>query len=410
MLRRAASVLTLFAVTAFATAAVKANSGRPSPDALTVHEWGTFTTVAGDDGRAIDWLPLNGPTDLPCFVEHFENRVTVKFAPNDPNRPLDYETARTNLFAKVRMETPVVYFYAPHEMTADVRVRFPRGLMTEWYPHAAITERLGAATMLRDPSYSSTLEWQNITLAPKEKWTLPVESGSSHYYAARATDASPLRVSGQNEAFLFYRGVADFDVPLSAAAVGDDAVRIRNLGSDELPGVMLFEKRGGAMGYRSHGALRGEATIEAPTLDGTFDGLRAELERMLVGADLFPKEAAAMVETWRDSWFEEGTRVFYVLPPHAMESILPLQINPKPANLARVFVGRMEVVTPAMQQTIESAIARNDAHALAQYGRFLAPITDRILAKNNTPAEKARIREVTSAAFASFLKRASVCE
>ena len=50
-----------------------------------------------------------------------------------------------------------------------------------------------------------------------------------------------------------------------------------------------------------------EATIEAPTLDGTLDGLRAELERMLIGAGLFPKEALAMVETWRDSWFEEGT-------------------------------------------------------------------------------------------------------
>ena len=35
---------------------------------LTVHEWGTFTTVAGKGGRAIDWLPLSGPVDLPCFV------------------------------------------------------------------------------------------------------------------------------------------------------------------------------------------------------------------------------------------------------------------------------------------------------------------------------------------------------
>jgi hypothetical protein len=33
---------------------------------------------------------------------------------------------------------------------------------------------------------------------------------------------------------------------------------------------------------------------------------------------LFPKEAHAMVDTWRDSWFEEGTRAFYILPASEM--------------------------------------------------------------------------------------------
>jgi hypothetical protein len=410
MLRRAASVLTLLTLGGFATAAVKANTGRPSPDALTVHEWGTFTTVAGDDGKAIDWLPLGGPTDLPCFVEHFQNRALVKFAVDDPNQPVDYATARTKLLARVRMETPVVYFYAPREMTANVRVRFPRGLMTEWYPHALAMQNIGSGTMLKNPNYSSTLEWQNVVLSPAAKRDFPVGGGASHYYAARATEATPLHVTSQNEGFLFYRGVADFDVPLSAAPQGDAAVRITNLGTDELPGVVLFEKHGGALGYRSHGALRGEATLESPKLDGTLDGLRAELQQMLVSAGLFPKEAAAMVETWRDSWFEEGTRVFYVIPQRAMDSILPLQITPKPANIARVFVGRMDVITPRDQQAVESAIAHNDTRVLEQYARFLSPITDRILAKTASPAAKARIREITTATFASYLKRATVCE
>ena len=43
-----------------------------SPD-LTVHEWGTFTAVAGKGGSAIEWVPLTGPTDLPGFVEHFSD-------------------------------------------------------------------------------------------------------------------------------------------------------------------------------------------------------------------------------------------------------------------------------------------------------------------------------------------------
>jgi hypothetical protein len=51
------------------------------PD-LTVHEWGTFTAIAGKDGRAVEWLPLGLPryppsTDLPQFVEHI-NGVNFK--------------------------------------------------------------------------------------------------------------------------------------------------------------------------------------------------------------------------------------------------------------------------------------------------------------------------------------------
>src|SRR5438034_1375468 len=41
---------------------------------LTAHEWGTFTSIAGRDGQAIDWLPLSGSTDLPGFVEHLRDR------------------------------------------------------------------------------------------------------------------------------------------------------------------------------------------------------------------------------------------------------------------------------------------------------------------------------------------------
>src|ERR1700682_1895660 len=40
----------------------------PGDSQLVVHEWGTFTSIAGKDGVALEWRPLNGPTDLPKFV------------------------------------------------------------------------------------------------------------------------------------------------------------------------------------------------------------------------------------------------------------------------------------------------------------------------------------------------------
>jgi hypothetical protein len=62
---------------------------------LTVHEWGTFTSISARDGRPIDWLPLTGSTDLPSFVEHLR----------EPN-------FKGGLRGTIRMETPVIYFYA----------------------------------------------------------------------------------------------------------------------------------------------------------------------------------------------------------------------------------------------------------------------------------------------------------
>ncbi len=92
----------------------------PSSDpALTAHEWGTFTSIAGKDGRAATWLPLTGSTDLPAFVEHFQ---TPDF--------------KGGLRGTVRMETPVLYFYSNRETTISVHVSFAQGLITEWYPHA----------------------------------------------------------------------------------------------------------------------------------------------------------------------------------------------------------------------------------------------------------------------------------
>src|SRR5678815_4798585 len=112
MAGRTSVVLAVVSIATFVTAAAsRAPDAGGLRDPLTAHEWGTFTTVAGQDGRAIEWLPLNGPTDLPCFVEHFRNGTNLKLLPTEDARLIDYQTARSRLWGKVRMETPVLYFY-----------------------------------------------------------------------------------------------------------------------------------------------------------------------------------------------------------------------------------------------------------------------------------------------------------
>ncbi|MFZ0038043.1 MAG: hypothetical protein WAK91_11515, partial [Candidatus Acidiferrales bacterium] len=50
-----------------------ANSRNARPQSvdpgLTAHEWGTFTSIAGNDGAGVEWTPLSGTKDLPGFVE-----------------------------------------------------------------------------------------------------------------------------------------------------------------------------------------------------------------------------------------------------------------------------------------------------------------------------------------------------
>src|SRR5437764_388393 len=64
-----------------------------SSEQPTVNLCVTFRTVAVVTGAAVDWLPLAGPTPLPCFVQHYEDRYVVKLDPNDSVGPLDYARA-----------------------------------------------------------------------------------------------------------------------------------------------------------------------------------------------------------------------------------------------------------------------------------------------------------------------------
>jgi len=345
--------------------------GRDLPD-LTVHEWGTFTAIAGKNGQAIEWqpLPLLGTTDLPEFVEHFS---TANF--------------KLGLRGTIRMETPVMYFYSPQDVKVSVKVAFAKGIITEWYPHARHVEPRGVLrnTDLDQMQMNGTIAWENVSISPGLVPDLLREDLESRYYTARETASSPISVTtpngDQQEKFLFYRGVSSAPLPLSAELESQGRLWVRNLGHEEIPAIILFERRGEAVGYRSVGALTDDAVLEPPELNDSVESLCAELEGILVERGLYPDEASAMVRTWRDSWFEEGSRLIYIVPGGFIDDILPVAIDPAPAKIVRVFVGRLEIVTPATVRAVQTAVASNDEATLQKYGRFLEPILE--MAKAN---------------------------
>jgi hypothetical protein len=357
-----------------------ANTVGPTPE-LVVHEWGTFTSVAGQDGSALFWRPLDVESDLPAFVYSIDKGHTF--------RRLRYPS-KSGLPVSIRMETPVLYFYAKEEMSVTVKVGFPSGRITEWYPAARVSK--------------GDIDWGELRVMPGAQVYLPNDFRENHYYPARETDAAAIQVRGdrvtEQEKFLFYRGVGNFDLPLSIR-LAEDKVVIKNVGDENIRKVVLFENRNGKIGYRIVELTSTETVLNRPDLHGDLKDLRRDLKAMLIAEGLFEKEAEAMLNTWRSSWFEEGLRVFYIMPRKITDTVLPLDINPQPANLVRVLIGRTELVTTEMENNViaqlktlndSSASVRQSAvKGINRYGRFTESILTQILEHSRDPQIKLEV-------------------
>jgi hypothetical protein len=287
---------------------------------LVVHEWGTFTTRHDLAGEPYVWAPLVEVSDLPTFVYEAKSRAT-----------------RKNTFpGTVRMETPVLYFYGDTQKVS-VDVRFPSGIISEWYPHARWSR--------------GGIRWRRVTmLPPSQTAALLQEPAPSHYYPARETDSVILRCSAkraaQHEKFLFYRGVGTFETPVRVRLDGED-VHVGIVGPDVLERVLLFERRGDSVGFSPIDVTGNQLIVDRPVpAAGAIAGLESELRALLVGEGLYEREAQAMLDTWRDTWSEEGLRVLYIVPRRLTDDVLPLALKPEPSSLVRVLVGRAEFKPP----------------------------------------------------------------
>jgi len=259
-------------------------------------------------------------------------------------------------------------------------VAFSKGVITEWYPRAARVQPAGPVRNidLHKLPRDGSITWNDVAVSPNLTDEFPREAAANRYYAARETSSAPLVVTtpagDEREKFLFYRGVSTAPLPLSAEQTNDGKLAVRSLSDDEIPATIFFERRGERVGFRKAGAITDETVLDPPELTSSVEALGADLEEILVDQGLYPDEAQAMVNTWRDSWFEEGSRLIYIVPRGFIDNVLPLTIKPAPAHMVRVFVGRLELVTPATARAVETAVAANDEVTLNKYGRFLEPI------------------------------------
>lgn len=347
------------AVAAIPTSPAAPTPPGPVPSQLVAHEWGTFTSFSGADGVPVRFTPNN--TDLPSFVYY---------------TPSGGKRARLDQDGLVSMETPVIYFYTDKETQVSVKVDFPRGWITEWYPYACQSPTHMARN---DKTGGQSISW-NVKLLPHESNRFPSDKNNreNHYYHARVTDAVPLQAEAdlreegndgwlrggtvyQREKFLFYRGVGSFPPPVTVQALGGGKVRVMNRSGGRVAGLVLATVQDGKLGFRALGELESGAIADSllPNPDGTQAELGELLVRQLTTTGLYEKEAKAMVKTWDSAWFgEEGSRLLYLVPRTKTDELLPVTMEPKPTEVVRVLVGRHDFLTPEQEATAEIAMKR----------------------------------------------------
>ena len=168
------------------------------------------------------------------------------------------------------------------------------------------------------------------------------------------------------EKFLFYRGSEPSPPPVTVKALGGDKVRVTNTAGGTVGGLALVTVRNGKVGFRPLDELASGAEMDSiiPAADGQRAELAAYLVKALTAAGLYEKEAQAMVKTWDAAWLgEEGTRLLYLVPRAKTDELLSITIEPKPAELVRVLVGRHDFLTPEQEATADKQLQRFNAAA-----------------------------------------------
>jgi len=369
-----------------------------------IHEWGTFTSLQNESGDALGGINTDDEP-VPDFVHRIGYDLIQRAG---QMQAVSKGVVQCHPDVTMRLETPVIYFHPPTPQTeadaATVSVKFRGGWLTEFFPNAdpeapgLITSKNQAnGQMSYNPfaalhaGMESKLEWDHLEIGGAAK-NLP--NTTEHVWTApRAVQtAAVLAKNGEGEKFIFYRGIAHIDAPLK---ISHDANTGELLFRSHLPELhpakplavramwLVDIQKDGKVAFRALPSISlddNSKKILAHTSPdftssdfstGNLAKLRDSLQRALVADGLFADEAEGLLNTWEVSYFKSpGLRVFFLVPREWTDFYLPLETS-LPADINRVMVGRIELVTAEQRRTLarisQFSISRiqGDAHLIA---------------------------------------------
>jgi hypothetical protein len=355
-----------------------ATSSGGGTNKLVVHEWGTFTSLQNEHGKQLGGINIDDEP-VPKFVHNLNPHVLS--SSYTLHQVHSKGAPQRHPYVNVRLETPVIYFYPPEgqkgPMKVDVDVSFRGGWLTEFYPHADAyapglkqnSFEFGPIT----PSTTGRLSWRDLRIGTDRSGP---QTNENVWLAPRKTEATPVETpEGEAEKYLFYRGVGNFKAPLAISNSADQKqFAIRGNFSEVLTsGEQVTIEHSWLVHIRPDGktafrrmrpfAVTADDGQIAATVSSTFSEsdykgghihkLKAEMHAALVEDGLFEDEAHAMLATWDRAYFQKhGLRVFFSVPREWTDHRLPLHVS-VPAEITRVMVGRIELVSPEQQAILD---------------------------------------------------------
>jgi hypothetical protein len=341
---------------------------------------------------------------VPEFVHRLDSSVLLN--PSEVPQSFFKGAPSCHPDVTMRLETPVIYFHPPESgtkiHTISVAVKFHGGWLSEFYPDAnaeapGVKDRTNGFPRLLASS-GSQLKWNDLKIGGD--W--PLTNTSAHVWTSpRAVQSALVQTTGgESEKFLFYRGVAHINAPLKVSRDANSGELLFQSQLEDLPPDQTLAIRslwlvdiqpGERIAFRPLPALSldhqprkylahtpGEFAPDDYST-GNLDKLKAVLRSALVSEGLYSDEAQALLNTWEVSYFKStGLRVFFLVPRAWTDFYLPLEIS-QPADINRVMVGRIELVTPRQRQDL-SAISRFSTNLVQQeFTRFYSSYIGRLV-------------------------------
>lgn len=320
-----------------------AQAQSPKPERLIVHEWGVLTTISLPDGKTVNWSPLEVLAPQPGFVQTF------------PVTPSQHP---------VKLDLPAVFFRVDRPMEVAMSLQWLDGYFASCYPRAEILDHM--------------LSWRQTTLMPDAAFPLPQESSASHYYQARKTTASFVRVDyfghKQYERFLTLRAIGKLRLPLSVSVNQEEFTLTQpNASPDQrVTQAILIENIDNKIGFALID-LKADGPTVSPRLkhDANFDLANAKLRKLLNQQGLYPDEAATALAGVRQDWFAPGVRVIYILPRPMIDGPLKMEITPTPTEHLRLYAVQVELITPRLLREVKQWLVGLDPKDTAAQGVFM---------------------------------------
>lgn len=375
-------------------AELRANRDKAARDTgLVVHEWGSVMTLAGHDGATIGYLG-DDQSDLPGFVHTWTSILQ--------DQPMV-------------IRKPILYFYPKDDtqQLGTVQIVAPKGLITQWYPKAAsIQPRFFGQLPEHVPVENGRIIWSGITASYDKDGKVPlppIANNHPWWHIVRDVDAAKLSTHGENEKFLFYRGLHQLGATVHVTgSETDGAYTLQNNGKHTVRRPIFMHIDHGAAKFYEVPTLEPEAKHvlnlgDASTL--TTEQATARFVEQLEAEGLFPKEADVIRRIWGKFFFNrDGIRLLYIMPEPRADEMLNLVINPKPADVVRTLIVQVECPTAEMIQRIEELIAdlghsdfatRERAHAqLKSLDRFAEALLRQAVKDAEDPEVRNRARKI----------------